>query len=125
MAADPSNDPENAPAVIVLVRDLMFSSRILAEARAAGVSVKTVRDPEGLEGLPGRRLIVDLNQPGCIDAAAAWKGAAGDGAAVLGFVSHVDAETIARARAVGIDSVMPRSQFVTRLAGLLREGIAG
>ena len=37
----------------------------------------------------------------------------------LGFVSHVDAERIQAARAVGIDEVMARSAFATQLADIL------
>ena len=103
--------------VLVLVRDLMFSSRISAAARAAGVAIAIVRDPAQVSGARGRRLIVDLNQAGALEAAADWKAAsAGD---VVGFVSHVDSETIARARASGIDRVLPRSRFVEILPDLL------
>ena len=103
--------------ILVLVRDLLFSSHITAAARASGVPITTLRDPARVSGARGRRLIVDLNQPGALDAAAAWKDAsAGD---VVGFVSHVDGETIARARAAGIDRVLPRSRFVEVLPDLL------
>ena len=62
---------------------------------------------------------MDLNQPGAIDAAGAWRGRAGGGADVIGFVSHVDTATIQKARAAGIDRVMARSQFVQVLPELL------
>jgi hypothetical protein len=109
---------EANPTVLVLVRDLMFSSRISAAARAAGAAVSLLRDPAGLDpNAPGRRLIVDLNLPGALESAVEWKGTtAGE---VVGFVSHVDAETIARARAAGIDRVLPRSRFVEILPELL------
>ena len=107
---------ENLP-VLVLVRDLVFSSRIGAEARAAGRAVTLLRDPASLVGIPGRRLIVDLNQPGALEAAAAWKQASSG--EVVGFVSHVDAETISRARSAGIDRVLPRSRFVELIPQLL------
>jgi hypothetical protein len=107
--------------VIVLVRDLMFSSRISAAARAADVPVTMLRDPSALAGAQGRRLIVDLNQPGALDASAEWKrSTSGE---VIGFVSHVDADTIDRARQAGIDQILPRSRFVEVLPGLLN-GIA-
>jgi len=103
--------------ILVLVRDLMFSSRISAAARAAGVAIAVLRDPAQVSGARGRRLIVDLNQPGALEAATEWKnGSRGD---VVGFVSHVDGETIARARAAGIDRVLPRSRFVEVLPDLL------
>jgi CheY-like chemotaxis protein len=37
----------------------------------------------------------------------------------LGFVSHVDSETIAAARAAGIDEVLARSAFADKLAEIL------
>jgi hypothetical protein len=116
---DPSKAPTDAAPVLVLVRDLMFSGRIGATARALNAPVRMLRDPAGLEQLTGGvRLIVDLNLPGALEAALAWKRAsAGE---VVGFVSHVDAETIGRARAGGVDRVLPRSQFVNILPELLR-----
>jgi hypothetical protein len=103
--------------ILVLVRDLMFSSRISAAARAAGVAITALRDPAQVTGARGRRLIVDLNQAGALEAAAQWKNAsAGD---VVGFVSHVDGETISRARAAGIDRIFPRSRFVEILPEIL------
>ena len=106
------------PPILVLVRDLIFSSRIAATARAQNASVKLLRDPAKLANEPGSRLIVDLNLEGAIPAAIAWKQASGG--EVTGFVSHVDAATISAARAGGIDRVMPRSEFVRVLPELLR-----
>lgn len=40
----------------------------------------------------------------------------------LGYVAHVDADTIAAARAAGIDQVLARSAFVTRLGEILTNG---
>lgn len=103
--------------VTALVRDLMFSSRITAEGRAAGVAVQVVRDPAKLQAVQGSLLLVDLNLDGALQAASHWQ--ATTGGRVVGFVSHVDAETIAAARAVGIEP-MPRSRFVQQLPELLR-----
>jgi DNA-binding NarL/FixJ family response regulator len=113
----PSAPPDTRTIVVVLVRDLMFSSRIAATARAANVPVKSLRDPAALAGAEGRLLIVDLNQAGTIDAAVAWK--AKSSGPVVGFVSHVDSDTIARAKAAGVDRVIPRSRFVELLPELL------
>jgi hypothetical protein len=104
--------------VLVLVRDLIFSSRISATARAQQSRFKLVADPSAIAAEPASRLIVDLNQPGALEAAADWKQR--HGGDVIGFVSHVDAETIARARAAGIERILARSQFVTALPELLR-----
>lgn len=104
--------------MLVLVRDLMFSGRIAATARAQNVAITLLRDPAALADKSGRRLIVDLNQDGALDAAVTWKGVTGG--EVFGFVSHVDADTIRRARAAGVDHVMARSTFVNALPELLR-----
>jgi hypothetical protein len=106
--------------ILVLVSDLIFSTRISTTARAAGIDVKLIRDPAKLAGAEGRLLLVDLNLAGAIEAAAAWR--AGD-AQVIGFISHVDAETAVKARAAGIDRVMARSRFVEILPELLGGGI--
>jgi hypothetical protein len=37
----------------------------------------------------------------------------------LGYVSHVDSDTIAAARAAGIDQVLARSAFADRLGDIL------
>jgi hypothetical protein len=102
---------------IALIRDLMFASKVTATARAGGVAVRVFRDGENLPAAD--RLLVDLNQAGALESAVAWK-AAGDGRSICGFVSHVDGETIAKAREMGVDLVLARSAFVQRLPGLLR-----
>jgi hypothetical protein len=107
--------------ILALVRDLMFASRITAEARAAGTAVKVVRDPARLADEPGGAgalLLVDLSLPDALDAAARWRAATGG--EVIGFVAHVDAATAARARAAGLDRVLARSRFVELLAQILR-----
>ena len=101
-----------------MVRDLMFSSKIIATARAEGVAVKIVRDASKLAGEPGARLLVDLNQEGAIAAASEWKSRTGG--AVIGFVSHVDTATISQAREAGFDQVLARSRFVEILPDLLK-----
>jgi hypothetical protein len=106
------------PEVIALVRDLMFSSKIIATARAQGETVKIVRDPAKLADEGGTHLLVDLNQDGAIPAATEWK--ARTGGAVVGFVSHVDAPTITKAREAQFDQVLPRSRFVEMLPELLK-----
>lgn len=111
---------QNPPKVVIaLVRDLMFSSKITATARAVGVPVTIVRDPARLADTPGDRLLIDLNLPGAIDAAAAWAGA-DPSRQTVGFVSHVDTDTIHQARTAGIQQVMARSQFTARLAEILQ-----
>ena len=109
--------PDAPHPVLVLVRDLMFATKITATARAAGIDVRLIREPGHLAGQAGGRLIVDLNQVGAIPAAAAWHRATNR--PVIGFVSHVDKETAAAARAAGIARIVARSYFVEHLPQLL------
>jgi hypothetical protein len=108
---------DQTPAILLLCRDLMFISKVTASARAANLPLQVVRDPAQLPNT-GQRLLVDLNQDGALDAAIAWKSATAK--EVVGFVSHVDAETIQRARAAGLDQVLPRSRFTATLDDLLK-----
>ena len=89
------------------------------QEEAAAAEIEMLRDPQLLPGKPGDRLIIDLNQPGTLEAAIAWK-AIDPKREVVGFVSHVDRPTIAQAQSAGIDRIMPRSQFVASLETLLR-----
>ena len=109
---------ESLPRVLVLVRDLMFASKIRLAAESVATSVRILRDPAQLNDAVAPRLIVDLNQPAALDAAVTWKRRTGGH--VVGFVSHVDAETIRAAREAGVDQVLPRSRFVEILPDLLR-----
>ena len=97
--------------ILALVRDLIFASKL------SGPNVRVIRDPAQLGATPGRRLIVDLNLPGAIEAARVWK--TSTGGEVVGFVSHVDTDTIDRARAACLDRVLARSRFVELLPELL------
>ena len=98
-------------APIILVRDLIFLSKINAAAETAGIAVKVVRDPAQLSTEAGQRLIVDLNLAGAIESAGAWLAAAA-GRSAVGFVSHVDSEAISQAQRAGIRRILPRSRFV-------------
>lgn len=120
MTTDNSPAESAAPVAIALVRDLMFVGRITATARAAGVALKTVRDPKQLANETLDRVIFDLELPGAIEAVSAWK-QAGEGRSAVGFVSHVAADLIARARAAGVDEVMARGRFVQVLPELLQK----
>jgi hypothetical protein len=112
-------ETESKLPVIALVRDLMFSSKIMATGKALAVEVRVVRDPAQLPGQTGRILLVDLNLAGAIEAAAHWKNATGS--RVVGFVSHVDTDTTRQAREAGLDQVMARSGFVEALPALIAQ----
>lgn len=106
--------------VVALVRDLLFSSKISAAARLSGVRdrVTIVRNPAKLLAIDARRLIVDLNTEGNLEAAAAWK--ARTGGEVVGFVAHVDGDAIAAARQLGLDRVLSNGGFASNVDQLVR-----
>jgi hypothetical protein len=107
---------DETPTTLMLCRDLMFVGKVTATARATGTPVRVIRDVAKVPA-EGTRLIVDLNEPGAIDAAKTWKGATAG--AVIGFVAHTDADAIAQARAAGFDQVMTRGQFTAKLEEIL------
>jgi CheY-like chemotaxis protein len=114
--------------ILAALDDLMFSSRISTAARGVGADVrfaKTTADAVSAarELKPGL-ILLDLNAR-AVDAMAFLAELKSDpGLAalrVVGFVSHVQADLIAAARAAGIDEVLARSAFVSRLPRLLED----
>lgn len=112
---------------VCVLDDLLFSIKISTAAKALGVDVYFERSPgkviDTIREKRPRLVIFDLNsskmQP--LSAIAAMK-ADPDLASIqaLGFVSHVQADTIAAARQAGIDQVLARSAFSDRLGEILK-----
>lgn len=115
---------------IALVDDLMFASRIAEAARPSGVGLSRVRTPEALleqcrESRPGM-VIVDLDADRLEPLRAIRELTAEPslaGIRVVGFVSHVDADRMRRAREAGCE-VLSRGAFVRELPALAA-GVAG
>lgn len=100
--------------VVAIAPDLLLGSKIEAMLSAAGHSVDLT---PALAGAPleGAELIVaDLD-------AADAEALAGLDAKVLGYYSHVDAETKRAADAAGIDLAVPRSRMARELPHLVDE----
>ncbi len=93
-----------------LVTDLMLASRVSEPLRAAGHEVLGGPDPDPTADL----IVADLD---AVDATAV----AAAGPPTLGFYSHVDTETRARALAAGFDLVVPRSRMARELPDACRE----
>ena len=108
--------PEPLP-TLALVRDLLFSSKLTAAAKASGRAVKVVRDPAKLSELAGKRLIVDLNADGHLQAAGDWK--ARTGGEVIGFIAHVAGDGIAEAKRLGLDRVISNGGFAGNVDRLI------
>ena len=112
--------------VLVAVDDLLFSSKIRATAKQAGVDVTFARSPaeiiEQARTIKPALAIFDLNSAKTdpVQTIAAMKGDPELSAIrTIGFASHVHTELIRAARAAGADDVMPRSAFASQLAGIL------
>jgi PleD family two-component response regulator len=116
--------------VLCIVDDLMFSVRISTAARAVGADVRFERHADLVLGRIREEqpslVILDLNSA-ALQPIALLAAIAADPALrhirTLGYVSHVDSETIAAARAAGINQVLARSAFSERLGDILREGL--
>jgi CheY-like chemotaxis protein len=116
-----------APIGLLLSDDMMFTSRITGTARDLGLTIKTARAMDVLKTIVQSErpacIIVDLANPGlAISDLCGWLAATCSPAPrVVAYGSHVDAETLKRARDAGCDMVLPRSKFVTELPTKLRE----
>lgn len=118
------NEP---PAVVALVADLIFASRVRGAAAAAGVDVLTTSRASELPALVephGVRLVlVDLDTRGTDPVAAIRALKAADRPEpprVVAYGSHVRSDLLAAAREAGADHVLARSAFVRELPSLLR-----
>jgi DNA-binding NarL/FixJ family response regulator len=114
---------------LLLSDDLIFTSRILATARAHGLAMTAAKTQEALLAKvmesPPSGVILDLHNP-TLDvpeflAALKLLGSP----RVVAYGSHVDAERLKAARQAGVDLVMPRSQFVAKLESDLASWLNG
>ena len=118
--------------ILCAMDDLMFSIKISGAAKAiGGIDVFFERSPDKvLASIRDKRpslVIFDLNsvRMNPMAAIAAMKQDSDlAGIRTLGFVSHVDSDTIAAARAAGINQVLARSAFSAQLGSILT-GLTG
>ena len=112
--------------VLCVVDDLIFSIKISTTAKALGKEMYFERSADQVmsrvrEKRP-RLVIFDLNSKKLrpMEAIAALKADPElKSIPTLGYVSHVDTDTIEAARSAGIDQVLARSAFSERLAAIL------
>jgi CheY-like chemotaxis protein len=115
--------------VLALVDDLMFRSKIKSTAQQAGVTTVFAGSRDAAlasmrQHMPAL-VILDLNNPrtdplGTVSAMKNDPSLAS--IRTVGYVSHVDVATIDAARAAGVDEVLAKSAFVTKLPELLAAG---
>ena len=112
--------------ILALVDDLMFRSKIKSTAQQAGAAVTFAgsRDAalSAMRANTPALVVFDLNNIradplGTL--AEMKKDAVLSAVPTVGYVSHVDVQTIDAARAAGVDEVLARSAFTARLADLV------
>ena len=110
---------------LALIRDILFRSRIDAAAQSMHCEVAYASDLEQavtqcVEVKPAT-VFIDLSDAAFPAAEAGLKiRAAAPQARVIGFASHVDLKALDTARGAGFDLTLSRSEFVNRLAELLK-----
>jgi CheY-like chemotaxis protein len=110
------------PDGLLLSDDLIFTSRVTAEARAQGLKVVSVRSVAALvehvrQHLP-HGILLDLAFPG-LDLNGLFVELRAPSVTLprmIAYGPHVEAEALRAARAAGCDPVLPRSRFVEALA---------
>jgi len=112
--------------IVCAIDDLLFSIKIKEVAKHLGVTLYFERSAERIVDTVREKqpslVIFDLNSARLapIAAIATIKGdPALSSIRLLGYVSHVDAATIAAAREAGVDDVLARSAFAGHLTEIL------
>lgn len=110
--------------VIALVDDLFFQAKIRETGKKLGIEVQIVATPDELlaagRGAGPALLLVDLNARSGGEVLERLN-RAGNQKPVVAFLSHVQADLAARARAAGCSQVLPRSKFTRELAAILSQ----
>ena len=112
--------------ILVVADDLLFRSKISTAAKAAGVTVRAATTPDAaIERAREDRptlVLIDLDG-GRPEPFSVLKRFAEDPelsrVTTLGFVSHVHADLVQRARSLGIGQVMARGAFAAALPEIL------
>jgi CheY-like chemotaxis protein len=112
--------------ILVVADDLLFRSKISTTAKSLGVVVRAATTPEAAverarEDRP-TLVLIDLDgqrpQPFAVLEEFS-RDATLQTLPTVGFVSHVHADLVQRARALGIGTVLARSAFVAQLPAIL------
>jgi DNA-binding NarL/FixJ family response regulator len=109
--------------VAALIDDLFFQLKVAETAKQLGIEFKVASSPDALLTLlepPTRLVIVDLNSRNQPVATIERLRATQKEMRVVAFLSHVQTDLAAQARAAGCLEVMPRSVFTQNLAAILQ-----
>jgi CheY-like chemotaxis protein len=112
--------------ILVVADDLLFRSKISTAAKALGVVVRAATTPDAAierarEDHPTLVLIdLDGQRPAPFEVLQRFSAdPALSSLSTVGFLSHVHADLVRRARELGVGQVMARSAFVAGLTELL------
>jgi|ERR1700690_1672556 DNA-binding NarL/FixJ family response regulator len=108
---------------VALMDDLFFQMKVAETAKHLGVEFKVASTGDALLGMlepPTKLVIIDLNARNEPVATIERLRATHKELPVVAFLSHVQLELAAQARAAGCSNVMPRSSFTQNLAAILQ-----
>lgn len=108
--------------VVALMDDLFFQMKVAETAKHLGVEFKVAANADVLVTMldsPTKLVIVDLNARSNPLETIARLRATQKELPIVAFLSHVQTELTAQARAAGSTEVMPRSMFTQNLAAIL------
>ena len=109
--------------VVALIDDLFFQAKVIETAKHLGIDLRICGTPDALLAEIGqhtpRLIIVDLNARSEPLGAIERLPAGAREIPLVAFLSHVQTELAAKARAAGCHEVMPRSLFTQNLATIL------
>jgi DNA-binding NarL/FixJ family response regulator len=108
--------------VVGFLDDIFFQMKIMETAKHLGLEFKVATKPDALLELldpPTNLVIIDLNARNQPLATIARLRATHKELRVVSFLSHVQVDLAAQARAAGSSEVMPRSAFTQNLAAIL------
>jgi CheY-like chemotaxis protein len=127
-------DANAAPRIFAFIEDLFFLAKIQETSRKLNVKVEFVKtDKDILERLKNNGdekpslIIFDLNNANAkpLQTIPKLKKELKKGTAIIGFLSHLQADLKVKAQEAGCDMVLPRSSFSQNLPSLLRRHGAG
>jgi CheY-like chemotaxis protein len=108
--------------VVALMDDLFFQMKVAETAKHLGVEFKVAANGDILATLlapPTKLVIVDLNSKSEPVATIARLRATQKELSIVSFLSHVQVDLAAQAKAAGSSEVLPRSLFTQNLAKIL------
>jgi CheY-like chemotaxis protein len=108
--------------VVGLMDDLFFQMKVAETAKHLGLEFKVAANGDVLATMlepPTKMIVVDLNSKNDPVATIARLRATQKELPIVSFLSHVQVELAAQAKAAGSTQVLPRSAFTQNLAAIL------